>query len=147
MATIITDATAYGLDSYYADLKHIAPLSEEARRTLLACLPTTHSATALISGNEASSLGGAWPGSLNRSWTRKPMQKRRRLPHLSLGRDAKGRMLLSHRIPMRSGRASNRRVTRSAKSPGRPRFQKIRSKLVLRSRRVFRMRPADDLIR
>ena len=46
MATTITDATTYGLDSYYADLKHIAPLSEEARRTLLACLPTMHSATA-----------------------------------------------------------------------------------------------------
>jgi hypothetical protein len=45
MATTITDATTYGLDSYYADLKHSAPLSEEEWRILLACLPATHSAT------------------------------------------------------------------------------------------------------
>jgi hypothetical protein len=45
MATTITDATTYGLDSYDADLKHSAPLSEEEWRILLACLPATHSAT------------------------------------------------------------------------------------------------------
>ena len=45
MTTRITNATTYGLDSYDADLKHIASLSEEERRTLLACLPATHSAT------------------------------------------------------------------------------------------------------
>ena len=44
-----TNSTTYSLGSYYADLKHIAPLSDEARRTLLACLPTTPSATALDS--------------------------------------------------------------------------------------------------
>ncbi len=47
MTTRITNVTTYGLDAYDADLKHIAPLSDEERRTLLACLPTTHSATAL----------------------------------------------------------------------------------------------------
>ncbi len=47
MATIITNATTYGLDSYYADLKHVPPLSEEERRILLACLPTAPSATAI----------------------------------------------------------------------------------------------------
>ena len=47
MTTRITNVTAYGLDSSYADLKHIAPLSDEEWRTLLACLPTTPSATAL----------------------------------------------------------------------------------------------------
>ncbi len=45
MATTITDATTYGLDSYDADLKRLAPLPEEERQTLLACLPATHSAT------------------------------------------------------------------------------------------------------
>jgi hypothetical protein len=49
MTTRITNVTTYGLDAYDADLKHIAPLSEEKRRTLLACLPTTHSATAIDS--------------------------------------------------------------------------------------------------
>ena len=49
MTTSITNATTYGLDSYYADLKHIPPLSDEEWRTLFACLPTTHSATALDS--------------------------------------------------------------------------------------------------
>jgi hypothetical protein len=44
MATTITDATTYGLDSYDADLKHLAPLPEEELRILLACLPATHSA-------------------------------------------------------------------------------------------------------
>ncbi len=49
MTTSITNATTYDLDSYYADLKHIAPLSDEEWRTLLACLSTTHSATAIDS--------------------------------------------------------------------------------------------------
>jgi hypothetical protein len=49
MTTSITNATTYGLDSYDADLKHIPPLSGEEWRTLLACLPTTHSATAIDS--------------------------------------------------------------------------------------------------
>ena len=47
MTTRITNAPTYGLDAYYADLEHIAPLSDEERRTLLAYLPTTSSATAL----------------------------------------------------------------------------------------------------
>ena len=47
MTTSITNATTYGLDSSYADLKHIAPLSDEEWQTLLACLPTTHSAPAI----------------------------------------------------------------------------------------------------
>jgi hypothetical protein len=38
MVTTITDATTYDLDSSYADLKHIAPLSEEEWRILLACV-------------------------------------------------------------------------------------------------------------
>ena len=42
-----TNATTYGLDSYDADLKHLAPLPDEEWRTLLACLPITHSATAM----------------------------------------------------------------------------------------------------
>ncbi len=49
MTTRITNATTYGLDSYSADLKHLAPRSEEERRILLACLPNTHSATAFDS--------------------------------------------------------------------------------------------------
>ncbi len=49
MVTTITNATTYGLDSSYADLKHIAPLLEEERRTLLACLPTAPSAIAIDS--------------------------------------------------------------------------------------------------
>ncbi len=49
MTTCITNATTYGLACYYADLKHSAPLSEGERRTLLACLPTMSSATALDS--------------------------------------------------------------------------------------------------
>ena len=49
MTTSITNATTYGLDSSYADLKHLALLSDEERRTLFACLPTTHSATAIDS--------------------------------------------------------------------------------------------------
>jgi hypothetical protein len=47
MATTITDAPTYDLDSYYADLKRVAPRSEEEWRILLACLPITHSATAI----------------------------------------------------------------------------------------------------
>jgi hypothetical protein len=46
MTTTITNPTTYGLGSYDADLKRIVPLSEGERRTLLACLPTTPSATA-----------------------------------------------------------------------------------------------------
>jgi hypothetical protein len=42
-----TSATTYGLDSYDADLKRVAPRSEEEWRILLACLPVTHSATAI----------------------------------------------------------------------------------------------------
>jgi hypothetical protein len=49
MTTSITNAPTYGLDSYYADLKHIAPLSDKERRTFLACLSTTPSATAIDS--------------------------------------------------------------------------------------------------
>ena len=49
MTTTITNPTAYSLGAYDADLKRIAPLSEGERRTLLACLPTTPSATALDS--------------------------------------------------------------------------------------------------
>jgi hypothetical protein len=44
-----TNSTMYSLGSYYADLKRITPLSDEERRTLLACLPTTPSATAIDS--------------------------------------------------------------------------------------------------
>jgi hypothetical protein len=49
MTTTITNPTTYSLGAYDADLKCIAPLSEGERRTLLACLPTTPSATALNS--------------------------------------------------------------------------------------------------
>ncbi len=49
MTTTITNPTTYSLGAYDADLKRIAPLSEGERRTLLACLPTTPSATALDS--------------------------------------------------------------------------------------------------
>ncbi len=49
MTTRITNATTYSLDSSYADLKHLVPLSDEEWRTLLACLPTTRSATAVDS--------------------------------------------------------------------------------------------------
>jgi hypothetical protein len=44
MAPIITNYTTYDMDAYDADLKHLAPLSDEEWQTLLACLPTTHSA-------------------------------------------------------------------------------------------------------
>ncbi len=57
MTTRITNATTYGLDSYSADLKHLAPLSDEERRTLLACLPTTPSATASDSWKRGSLVG------------------------------------------------------------------------------------------
>ena len=49
MTISITNPTTHGLDAYDADLKYLASLSEEEQRTLLACLPTTHSATALDS--------------------------------------------------------------------------------------------------
>src|SRR5258708_25714699 len=49
MTTTVTNPTTYSLGAYDADLKRIAPLSEGERRTLLACLPTKPSATALNS--------------------------------------------------------------------------------------------------
>jgi len=47
MATTLTDATTYGLACYYADLKRIAPLSDEERRHLVTCLATPHTPSAL----------------------------------------------------------------------------------------------------
>jgi hypothetical protein len=66
MTTRITNVTTYGLDSSSADLKHLAPRSEEERRILLACLPTMHSATALDSWTRGFLVGWcmAWQSQL-----------------------------------------------------------------------------------
>jgi hypothetical protein len=90
MATTITDAATHGLDSYDADLKHLAPLPEEERRILLACLPATHSATDSWKRGFLCGWCLAWQSLLeaeaNETLAAPAPQKRRKGTHASIPR-------------------------------------------------------------